>query len=66
MSGRDMPQGECTVREVSIAEVSGRVSIRWGTVLRESVSLGSVHEEESIAELSVLQFTSETLSEELL
>ena len=62
----EMSQGECIVREVSVGEVSGRRSIRRGTVLREIVSVGSVHEEVSDGELSVYQFISETFSEELL
>ena len=36
---------ECPVREVSVGEVPGRPSIRRGTVLRGSASLGSVQEE---------------------
>ena len=41
-------------------------SIRRGTIFRGSVSLGYVHEEVSVGELSGYQFFSETFSEELL
>ena len=57
---------ECPFREVSIGEVSYWENIRRGTVLRESVSLGSVHEEVSVGELYGYQFINETFSEELL
>ena len=53
----DMSQEGCKVRKVSVGEMSGRGSIRLGTVLRRSVSPGSVHEELSIRQLSVYQFT---------
>ena len=46
-----MSQG--AVREVSVGEVSGRESTGPETVLRGSVSLGFVHEEESVGELSL-------------
>ena len=49
----DMSQEGCKVRKVSVGEMSGRGSIRRGTVLRRSVSPGSVHEELSIRQLSV-------------
>ena len=58
--------GKCTVREIFVWEVSSRGSIRRGTILRENVSLGFVHEEVSVGELSVYQFINETFSEELL
>ena len=44
----DMSQEGCKVRKVSVGEMSGRGSIRRGSVLRRSVSPGSVHEELSI------------------
>ena len=47
----DMSQG--AVREVSVGEVSGRESTGPETVLRGSVSLGFVHEEESVGEVSL-------------
>ena len=57
---------ECPVKEVSVEEVSGRESINPGIVLRESVSLESVHKEVSVRELYEYQFISETLLEEQL
>ena len=55
---------ECPVKEVSVEEVSGRESINPGIVLRESVSLESVHKEVSVRELYEYQFISETFLEE--
>ena len=62
----DIVTGGCTFKDISVWEVSGRRSLRRGTVLRGRVSMGSVHEEASIGELSVYEFISETLSEQLL
>ena len=52
---RKCRRGGCPCREVSVGEVSGRESIRQGTVLRRSVSLGSVHREVSVEEMSEYQ-----------
>ena len=51
-------RGGCPFREVSVGEVSGWESIRRGTVLRGSVSLGSVHKEVSVDQMSQYQFIS--------
>ena len=42
-----------------------RGSVQSGTVLRESGSLGSVHEEVLVGKMSRYQFISDTFSEEL-
>ena len=52
MSGQGHVAGEMYM-EASIAEMSGRGSIRRATVLRGSVSLRFVHEEVSIGAMSV-------------
>ena len=59
MSGRgNVLGGKCPFREESIGEASGRKNIRRGSVFREIVSLGSVHGEVSVEELSGYQFIS--------
>ena len=58
MFSRGNVAGLCLFREVSVGEVSGQESIRGGTVLWGSVSLGSVHSEVSIEEMSEYQFIS--------
>ena len=58
MFSRGNVAGLCPFMEVSVGEVSGQESIRGGTVLRGSVSLGSVHSEVSIEEMSEYQFIS--------
>ena len=57
MSGRAIVVvGKCPFRKVFVGEVSFRESIRRETVLRESVSLGSVHGKVPVEELSENQF----------
>ena len=51
-------RGGCPFREVFVGEVSGWESIRRGIVLWGSVSLGSVHREVSVEEMSEYQFIS--------
>ena len=49
-----------------VGGMSSLGSIRQGTFLWGSVSLGNAHEEVSVGELLGGEFTSETFSEELL
>ena len=55
-----MGRGECPFKEVSSGKVSGRESIRRGTVLWGSLSLSSAYGEVSVEELSKYQSISKT------
>ena len=56
MSGRENVVGGYPVREVSVGEVSGRESVRRGTIPRGSFSLSSIHKEVSVGELPRYQW----------